>query len=212
MQFINWACWQLGHSQSDDSFLWQDGQVTWLQQSLVKSVYCMFSVLWACGCTVDTGVIWISVCLCVACCVCVHRLLFIHFCRRLLERITSFKEYEIQHLLKSDTPWHCFEAMKVRLERHGSAFLSTESWVYVIGLRPVKFQLKRCAPEWETKLPLKAFECIFSSTRKASFNGFMSLGIMLSDFVYIHFYWYAETVCRTSAILQLSLYITLLSL
>lgn len=25
------------------------------------------------------------------------------FCLRLLERITSFKEYEIQHLLKSDT-------------------------------------------------------------------------------------------------------------
>lgn len=47
--------------------------------------------------------------------------------------------------------------MKVRLERHGSSFLCTESWVYVIGLRPVKFPLKRYAPEGETKLPLKAF-------------------------------------------------------
>ena len=47
--------------------------------------------------------------------------------------------------------------MKVRLERHGSSFLCTESWVYVIGLRPVKFPFKRFAPEGETKLPLKAF-------------------------------------------------------
>lgn len=72
-------------------------------------------------------------------------------CCRLLERITSFKEYEIQHLLKSDTLWHCFEAMKVRLERHGSSFLSAELWVYVIALRPVKFPLKRHGPEGEDK-------------------------------------------------------------
>lgn len=45
----------------------------------------------------------------------------------------------------------------MRLERHGSSFLSTESWVYVIALRPVKFPLKRRAPEGETKLPLKVF-------------------------------------------------------
>lgn len=105
-------------------------------------------------------VIWIeSVCLCVLhnvwVCVCAHTFFF--FCRRLLERITSFKEYEIQHLLKSDTLWHCFEAMKVRLERHGSSFLSMQSWVYVIGSRPVKSPLKRFAPEGKTKLPLKAF-------------------------------------------------------
>lgn len=112
--------------------------------------------------TVDSVVIW-SECVftcalqCVRVCVCAHGLFFFFFCRRLLERITSFKEYEIQHLLKSDTVWHCFEAMKVRLERHGSSFLSTESWVYVIGLRPVKFPLKRHAPEGETKLPLKTF-------------------------------------------------------
>ena len=41
--------------------------------------------------------------------------------------------------------------MKVRLERHGSSFLSAELWVYVIALRPVKFPLKRHAPEGEDK-------------------------------------------------------------
>lgn len=49
------------------------------------------------------------------------------------------------------TLWHRFEAMKVRLERHRSSFLSTESWSYVIALRPVKFPLKRHAPEGEDK-------------------------------------------------------------
>lgn len=49
------------------------------------------------------------------------------------------------------TLWHRFEAMRVRLERHRSSFLSTESWSYVIALRPVKFPLKRHAPEGEDK-------------------------------------------------------------
>lgn len=101
---------------------------------------------------------WVCVYVCFAMYVCVRT--HTHTCCRLLERITSFKEYEIQHLLKSDTLWHRFEAMKVRLERHGSSFLCTESWVYVIGLRPVKFPLKRHAPEGETKLPLKAFSLV----------------------------------------------------
>lgn len=89
---------------------------------------------------------------CARVCVCVSAHVHGLFpCCRLLERITSFKEYEIQHLLKSDTLWHCFEAMKVRLERHGSSFLSAELWVYVIASRPVKFPLKRHAPEGEDK-------------------------------------------------------------
>lgn len=102
----------------------------------------------------------VNLCLCALQCLCVcvrARTCFFFFSCRLLERITSFKEYEIQHLLKSDTVWHRFEAMKVRSERRRSSFLRTESWVYVIASRPVKFPLKRRAPEGETKLPLKAF-------------------------------------------------------
>lgn len=137
---------------------------------------CVQYVQYACLYTVNSVVIWSEpVCLCVLCNVCVWTFFFFFFCRRLLERITSFKEYEIQHLLKSDTLWHCFEAMKVRLERHGSSFSPQSRGFMSLGWGQLSFHWSVMPQRERQSCHLKRFTCIFFRTLKGQFNDLHTL-------------------------------------
>ena len=98
------------------------------------------------------------------------------------------------------TPWHHFEASKVRLERHGSSFSPQSRGFMSLGWGQLSFHWSVVPQRERQSCHLKRLTCIFFMTLKASFYWLLHLFSPLVAYVTVWLCLYLLVLKLSSAL------------